>query len=147
MVKNNKGITLIIVIMTVILLTILMALVITSSIDTYYSSKFVSFETNIKLIQKKVDMALEERIDYETLGQPLNDEQKAKLAEIIANDNNNMISTEDPTAETLRYFSSNDIKEDFELSDIRGEFVINFANREVISLEGAEKDNVMYYTI
>lgn len=145
--KNNKGITLIIVIMTVILLTILMALVITSSIDTYYSSKFVSFETNIKLIQKKVDMALEERIDYETLGQPLNDEQKAKLAEIIANDNNNMISTEDPTAETLRYFSSNDIKEDFELSDIRGEFVINFANREVISLEGAEKDNVMYYTI
>ena len=145
--KNNKGITLIIVIMTVILLTILMALVITSSIDTYYSSKFVSFETNIKLIQKKVDMALEERIDYETLGQPLNDEQKAKLAEIIANDNNNMISTEDPTAETLRYFSSNDIKEDFELSDIRGEFVINFANREVISLDGAEKDNVMYYTI
>ena len=145
--KNNKGITLIIVIMTVILLTILMALVITSSIDTYYRSKFVSFETNIKLIQKKVDMALEERIDYETLGQPLNDEQKAKLAEIIANDNNNMISTEDPTAETLRYFSSNDIKEDFELSDIRGEFVINFANREVISLDGAEKDNVMYYTI
>ena len=145
--KNNKGITLIIVIMTVILLTILMGLIITSSIDTYYSSKFVSFETNIKLIQKKVDMALEERIDYETLGQPLNDEQKAKLAEIIANDNNNMISTEDPTAETLRYFSSNDIKEDFELSDIRGEFVINFANREVISLEGAEKDNVMYYTI
>ena len=145
--KNNNGITLIIVIMTVILLTILMGLIITSSIDTYYSSKFVSFETNIKLIQKKVDMALEERIDYETLGQALNDEQKAKLAEIIANDNNNMISTEDPTAETLRYFSSNDIKEDFELSDIRGEFVINFANREVISLEGAEKDNVMYYTI
>ena len=145
--KNNNGITLIIVIMTVILLTILMGLIITSSIDTYYSSKFVSFETNIKLIQKKVDMALEERIDYETLGQPLNDEQKAKLAEIIANDNNNMISTEDPTAETLRYFSSNDIKEDFELSDIRGDFVINFANREVISLDGAEKDNVMYYTI
>ena len=145
--KNNNGITLIIVIMTVILLTILMGLIITSSIDTYYSSKFVSFETNIKLIQKKVDMALEERIDYETLGQALNDEQKAKLAEIIANDNNNMISTEDLTAETLRYFSSNDIKEDFELSDIRGEFVINFANREVISLEGAEKDNVMYYTI
>ena len=145
--KNNKGITLIIVIMTVILLTILMGLIITSSIDTYYRSKFVNFETNIKLIQKKVDMALEERIDYETLGQALNDEQKAKLAEIIANDNNNMISTEDPLAETLRYFSSNDIKEDFELSDIRGEFVINFANREVISLDGAEKNDVMYYTI
>ena len=145
--KNNNGITLIIVIMTVILLTILMGLIITSSIDTYYRSKFVNFETNIKLIQKKVDMALEERIDYETLGQALNDEQKAKLAEIIANDNNNMISTEDPLAETLRYFSSNDIKEDFELSDIRGEFVINFANREVISLDGAEKNDVMYYTI
>ena len=58
-----------------------------------------------------------------------------------------MISTEDPSAETLRYFSSNDINEDFELSDIRGEFVINFANREVISLDGAEKNNVMYYTI
>ena len=124
-----------------------MGLVITSSIDTYNKSKFLSFETNMKLIQKKVDMALEERIDYETLGQPLNDEQRSRLATIIANDNNNMISTEDPSAETLRYFSSNDINEDFELSDIRGEFVINFANREVISLDGAEKNNVMYYTI
>ena len=145
--KSNKGITLIIVIMTVVLLTILMGLVITSSIDTYNKSKFLSFETNMKLIQKKVDMALEERIDYETLGQPLNDEQRSRLATIIANDNNNMISTEDPSAETLRYFSSNDINEDFELSDIRGEFVINFAIREVISLDGAEKNNVMYYTI
>lgn len=145
--KSNKGITLIIVIMTVVLLTILMGLVITSSIDTYNKSKFLSFETNMKLIQKKVDMALEERIDYKTLGHSLNEEQKAKLATIIANDNNNMISTEDPSAETLRYFSSNDINEDFELSDIRGEFVINFANREVISLDGAEKNNVMYYTI
>ena len=145
--KSNKGITLIIVIMTVVLLTILMGLVITSSIDTYNKSKFLSFETNMKLIQKKIDMALEERIDYETLGQPLNDEQRSRLATIIANDNNNMISTEDPSAETLRYFSSNDINEDFELSDIRGEFVINFANREVISLDGAEKNNVMYYTI
>ncbi len=145
--KNNKGITLIIVIMTVVLLTILMGLAITSSIDTFNKSKFISFETNIKLIQKKVDIALEERIDYKTLGHPLNEEQKAKLATIIANDNNNMISTEDPSAETLRYFSSNDINEDFELSDIRGEFVINFANREVISLDGAEKNNVMYYTI
>lgn len=145
--KSNKGITLIIVIMTVVLLTILMGLAITSSIDTYNKSKFISFETNMKLIQKKVDMALEERIDYKTLGHSLNEEQKAKLATIIANDNNNMISTEDPSAETLRYFSSNDINEDFELSDIRGEFVINFANREVISLDGAEKNNVMYYTI
>ena len=145
--KSNKGITLIIVIMTVVLLTILMGLVITSSIDTYNKSKFLSFETNMKLIQKKVDMALEERIDYETLGQPLNDEQRSRLATIIANDNNNMISTEDPSAETLRYFSSNDINEDFELSDIRGEFVINFSTRDVISLDGAEKNNVMYYTI
>lgn len=145
--KSNKGITLIIVIMTVVLLTILMGLVITSSIDTYNKSKFLSFETNMKLIQKKVDMALEERIDYKTLGHSLNEEQKAKLATIIANDNNDMISTEDPSAETLRYFSPNDINEDFELSDIRGEFVINFANREVISLDGAEKNNVMYYTI
>ncbi len=143
--KNNKGITLIIVIMTVVLLTILMGLAITSSIDTFNKSKFISFETNIKLIQKKVDIALEERIDYKTLGHPLNEEQKAKLATIIAKDNK--ISTEDPSAGTLRYFSSNDINEDFELSDIRGEFVINFANREVISLDGAEKNNVMYYTI
>ena len=46
--KSNKGITLIIVIMTVVLLTILMGLVITSSIDTYNKSKFISFETNMK---------------------------------------------------------------------------------------------------
>ena len=54
--KNNKGITLTIVIMTVMLLTIIAALAVNYGIDTYQRSKVVEFETYMKIIQKKVEI-------------------------------------------------------------------------------------------
>ena len=143
--KNNKGITLITVIITVVLLAIMAGLVITYGVDTFQNSKVVKFETNMKTLQKKVDLSLEEGTDYTTLGSALTSEQQAKLQTILDNDSNNYIETDDATKTTLRYFSSSDIEEDFDVKKIDDEIVVNFANREVISLNGVEKDDVMHY--
>ena len=142
MMKNNKGITLIMVIMTVILLAILAGLALKNGMDTFESSKVVKFESYMKVIQKEVDIILEEGTDYMNLGQALTSEHKQKLQAILSNEFVETNSVEEPK---LRYFSSSDIENVFNIKDVEDEIVVNFANREVISLNGVEKNGVMHY--
>lgn len=59
--------------------------------------------------------------------------------------NNNFVETDSVDEPKLRYFSSSDIETFFDIKDVQDEIVINFANREVISLNGVEKNGVMHY--
>lgn len=141
--KNEKGITLIVVIITIMLLTIISGLAIYDGVQTYKESQAVYFETYMKQIQKQTDIIIEEETEYSQLGQALNAEQKATLQTIITN--NPSIKTRSVENSGLRYFSSNDIKEIFNISDVNDEIVINFTNRDVISLNGVEKNGTMHY--
>lgn len=77
--KNEKGITLVIVIITVIVLAIIAGLIIANGTDTFKNSKVAKFETYMKMLQKKVDIILEEGTDYMNLGQALTSETKSRL--------------------------------------------------------------------
>ena len=135
--EKNKGITLITLIMTVIILLIIAGLSINYRINTYKSSKVMKFETYMKILQKKVDIMIEEGIDYTTVGTALTNGQKDRLQAIMPT-----IDTSEPQ---LRYFSSDNIEEVFDVPEVYDEIVINFANRDVISLNGVEKNGVMHY--
>ena len=135
--EENKGITLITLIMTVIILLIIAGLSINYGINTYKSSKVMKFETYMKILQKKVDIMIEEGIDYTTVGTALTNGQKVRLQ---AN-----MPTIDTSEQKLRNFSSDNIEEVFDVPEVYDEIVINFANRDVISLNGVEKNGVMHY--
>ena len=141
--KNDRGVTLTIVIITVLLLVILAGLIINYSRKTYQGSQVIKFQTYMKVLQKKVDIALESGEDYETLGSPLTSEQKAKLQEIISADSN--IATRDVDEVKLRYFSGADIENYIDITDVGDDIVINFANRDIISLNGVVKNNTTHY--
>ncbi len=142
--KDNRGITLISVMITILLLIMIAGIVITQGAGTFEKSKVVRFETNMKTIQKKVDIIMEEGTEYP--GSSMPSSAKEKLKQIIANDaTTNYIKTTNIEEPLLRYFSSQDIEEILELEDIQDEIVVNFSNGEVISLNGIEKDGNMYY--
>lgn len=143
--KNNKGITLIVLIITVILLTIIGGVSVYYGINSYEESKVIRFETNMKILQKKVDLVLEEGKNYKELGLSLNDEQKQTLSNIISQDTNNYIETTDVTNPKLRYFSYNEIQNDFDIANVYENVIINFENREVISLNGVSKNGTIHY--
>ncbi len=143
--KNNKGITLVAVILTVIILSLLAGAIVYNIDKTYENSSIVQFTSYMKMIQKKVDFYVEEGTNYETLGQALNSSNKKILQDIINKDSENLISTTDVNSSKLRYFNSSDIYEDFEIADINDEIIVNFENREVISLKGVERDGKKYY--
>lgn len=143
--KNNKGITLIILLCTVVVLLIITGLVLYNGMETYKKSKVVKFEAYMKVIQKKVDLMIEENYDIATLGSELTQSQRNTLQEIIKNDTSNYIQTDDVTNNKIRYFSSSDINDIFDIPDVNDDIAVNFSNREVISLNGVEKDGVMHY--
>lgn len=143
--KNNKGITLIILLCTVIVLLIITGLVLYNGMETYKESIVVKFETYMKVIQKKVDLMIEENYDIATLGSELTQSQRNTLQEIINNDTSNYIQTDDVNNSKIRYFSSSDINSIFDIPDVNDDIAVNFSNREVISLNGVEKDGVMHY--
>ena len=143
--KNNKGITLVAVILTVIILSLLAGVIVYNIDKTYENSSIVQFTSYMKMIQKKEDFYVEEGTNYETLGQALNSSNKKILQDIINKDSENLISTTDVNSSKLRYFNSSDIYEDFEIADINDEIIVNFENREVISLKGVERDGKKYY--
>jgi len=143
--KNNKGITLIALMLTVFLLILLGGVIAFQITDTYNNSKVVKFKSYMKMVQKNVDVILEEGIDYNTLGQALTSDQQVKLQEIISADANNLIDTTDVTSSKLRVFDTNAIYEVFDILNISDEIVVNFEIREVISLNGVEKDGITYY--
>lgn len=103
----------------------------------------VSFVSYMQTIQSKVDFIVEydEYINY---GQELNETNKNKLQNILNNDAEDLLTTAD--SETLRYFDSTDIADDLEVENIDDEIVVDFNTREVISLNGIEYEDQMYYT-
>ena len=143
--KSEKGVTLIMAIMTVILLTILVGLLVTNGMQTYKNSKFVNFQTYMKAIQKEVDVMVEEQIDYTTVGASLTETQLEKI-QLIVNAGGCYTKEADLTNAKWRYFSSYDIQTIFGISDIVDDIVVNFANRDVVSLNGIEKDGVTHYS-
>lgn len=143
--KKNRGITLITLIITVVLLTIIGGVSAYYGINTYEESKVIRFETNMKILQKKVDLVLEEGKNYMELGLSLTDEQRQTLSNIISQDVNNYIETTDVASSKLRYFSSSEIQKDFDIDNINENVVINFENREVISLNGVSKNGTTHY--
>lgn len=145
--KNNKGITLIVVMITVVVLAMLTGVIVTSVGNTYENSRAVQFSSYMQMIQKQVDIYVEEGTDYETLGRVLNTEMQERLYTILESDIRGLIDTTDVTSDKIRYFSSSDIDEDFGISEINDEVVVNFANREVISLNGVEKGGYTYYVL
>ena len=145
--KNNKGITLIVIMITVVVLAMLTGVIVTSVGNTYENSRAVQFSSYMQMIQKQVDIYVEEGTDYETLGRALNTEMQERLYTILESDIRGLIDTTDVTSDKIRYFSSSDIDEDFGISEINDEVVVNFANREVISLNGVEKGGYTYYVL
>lgn len=140
---NQKGITLITVIVTVVLMVILAGVTIEIGTENIDKSKAVSFISYMQAIQAKVDV-IAKNGNYLDYGEILLNSNKSKLETILSNGNENFLTTSD--SEYLRYFDINHIKLDLELENIDDEIIVDFNTREVISLNGIEYEGEMYYT-
>ena len=141
--KDNKGITLITLIITIILMSILVSVATYSGINTYKNMQVTKFVAQMQLIQAKVD-DLAEANETEGLGEDITEAQKNVLD--LAYKNDEVKDYNDDYKSKYRYFSTENLKTQLDIDDVEDEVLINFETREVVSLNGVEYKETKYYT-
>ena len=142
--KDNKGITLVALIITVIMMLILASVAVYTGADTYKHARVMEYVQEMQLIQSKVD---------EIVGTSTKEELLNLGAEVASNEQINAITSAYANGEITsndrtkyRYLSKNDLNNIFSIDDATIDVMINFETREVVSVNGIKYNGITYYT-
>jgi len=141
-VKNNRGITLIILIFTIVIMIILVSIGIYVGMETVEHSRVVKFVSYMQIIQRKVD-DLASDSSYEELGVPASGQSNAQEILNLASTNGEIQNT---VVDDYKYFDKTTLSSQLGIDNIEDEIIINFTTREVVSLNGIDYKSKMYYT-
>lgn len=141
--KNQKGITLITLAITIIVMLIIAGTATIASLDSVRNAKKSSFITELEMIGAKVDIIYQKRKQneddkkyYDSLGQDISVLEQSKLETILNG----------TPKEGYRYFSKEDLKK-LDLDDVSQDVIINYDTRDVISVTGIGIDGIVYYRL
>ena len=152
--KNTKGITLMALVITIIILIILASIGTYSGIQVVKSAQFTAFSTELKIMQTQVNSLYEKKknnekillnnveTEIEDIGTAissisLKDQEKANMAFIAS-------GITDST--DYKYFDTDTIKS-LNIEGVEGEFFVNIDKRSVVSYDGFEYEGKTYYTL
>lgn len=144
--ENGKGITLVSLVITIVVLLILASIATYTGIEVIKSSRLTTFTTEMKIMQTQVNKLYQEMKDGDTTIKELGKE----ISKIDQTQVNNVfkavgiISIEE--REKYRYFDQ-DIIKNLNMEGISGTFLVNIEKRSVISYEGFQDGDEIYYTL
>lgn len=137
--SKEKGITLVALVITIVMLLILASIGINSGTSAIETANFSKFKNELKIIQTKVNELNE--INETEIG------KKELTTEQISIINTNIQNTTDEIIEGFRYCSKIYIKDELGLEDVNRDYLINVKYRYVILNEGYEYKGKIYYMI
>ncbi len=159
MLKNEKGITLIVLVITVLLMLILAGTTINYGINSLSTVQLQNFSYELQQIQGKVD-SIYEKIklgdeSYIILGDEITASTEAMntLKLIKGIDYSNMLDSQKDKYyyqgqfTYYRYLSESDLENLLDITSSPGDVIINFSTREVISVQGFAYKGRTYYTL
>ncbi len=144
---NEKGVTLVALVTTIVLIFILASITATSGMSTIKWASFSQFKNELKVLQTKVNELNQN--DEINIGQQLSEEQKNILNNSeISNIIYKGTSSEEENIKIkngFRYCDRNFIKEKFNLDNIKRDYLINVEYRYIIYNKGFEYEGKIYY--
>lgn len=150
-IKSEKGITMVVLVVTIIILLILTSVGIYSGIRILKLAELNRFTAELKIMQTKVNSMYEmwqndERINNQeilTIGQDIfNNEQVQEQANIVFTENASGVTS----SVGYKYYSLNTIKS-LGIEGITQDFFVNIQTRSVISYKGLDFEGNKYYTL
>ena len=141
--RKEKGITLIALTITIIILIILASITTYSGISTIKSSKLNRFKQELEIMQSQVNML------YEKYNTEIEAGQKIEIGEELINseeENNAFLGADETDKTRYRKFTKQTLEE-LGIEGIEREYLVNISKRKVISLEPFEQDGQVYYTL
>lgn len=144
--KSSKGITLVALIMTVVIMLILASAVTYTGIKSYETSEQIKFVSQLQLIQTKVDELVQDKeFDSSTVGETLTEAQKQIANKAVDNNEFSIPTIEDDVEKYVRYFDKYALSKDLDIDNVEEDIIINFKTREVMSTVGFEYDGTIYF--
>ena len=156
--KNTKGITLMALVITIVLLLILASISVYSGVNVVKSSRFTSFTAELKIMQTQINEMYQKYTDGGSIdvgGNTYQGEEILNIGKDISStqdvtDQANFVFTSEESGitdkEGYKYFDLQTIK-DLNIEGVEGEFFINVQKRSVISYDGFNYENERYYTL
>lgn len=144
--NSEKGITIVALVLTIIILLILASTAAYTGIESYNKAEQIKFVSQMQLIQAKVDELVQDKnFDSSDIGETiLTEDQKSILSTAMGNGE---ITTEYSEGNTnIKYFTKDQLSKVFNIDNVDEDIIINFETREVISTVGFEYKGTTYYT-
>lgn len=143
--KDNNGITLIALIITIILMLILVSVTTYTGLDTYKNTQVTKFVTQMQLLQAKIDDLIETKTSEEL--------DSLQLQEVTTTEQQNAINSAYKNQEIItntlgsyKVFTESDILNILDVEDFQSDIMVNLETREIVSLDGIEYKGTTYYT-
>lgn len=153
--KNNKGITLMALVITIVILIILASIGTYSGIQVVKSAQFTAFSTELKIMQTQVNSLYEKKRNGEKV-LINNEEKEIENIGVAISDNanvedqaNNVFSAIRDEVDSwvgYRYYNKETIK-GLGVEGVEGEFFVNIEDRSVVSYDGMKYEGKTYYTL
>lgn len=147
MIKNKKGVTLVVLTIMIVVLIIIATITSNIGIDLIQKSKYYKAIYELKAMQAKVNELYEDNNNIE-YGESI----PASILD-IANEaynhvnSNNKWSVDIGEFSDYKYFSKSYIKDELDMEGIDLDFIINLKTRMVILLNGVEMEGVKYFSL
>ena len=141
--KKEKGITLVALTITVIILLILASVTTYSGISTIQSSKLNKYKQELEIMQSEINLL------YEKYSMQIEAGEEIEIGEELTNseqENNAFTGADENDKTGYRKFTKQTLEE-LGIDGIEREYLVNISKRKVISLEPFEQDKELYYTL
>lgn len=155
--KNSKGVTVIVLIITIIVLLILASTATYTGAEIMQNSFLTAFNAEMKIIQTEVN-SLQEKIEIDGEGnKKINNKLISEIGKNVPNNSeiqtmkDNMESEWEVTVDLTgyRYFDKDDLKNDLNIEEIKRvtPVLINLETASVISVKGVKNQGKIYYKL
>lgn len=153
--KNESGVTLVSLVITIILIFILASITTYSGIEAYKDMKKENYVAKLKVIQEKVDLITSEYDNWsgKAEGKTIKDYLKACFGIETGVDGETslvqLIEEKGFATANYYYLTADDVKNKLGISDFSDtdmSFAIDFGNRYIIEKKGIKLDGVEYHT-
>ena len=134
MLRNNKGVTLIALAITIVILLILASIGIISGTSTVQNVKFNNAKSQFEIVQSEVYTWNKD--EMKNYGQSITGNSKAQQTLTATGEANS----------GYKYFSADYLKDELDIEGVKNDFLINVNNRKVLLVGGITYQDKTYYT-
>ena len=143
--NKQRGVTLLALVIAIVIILILSSIATYSGIGVIKSTKLTKFTTELKIMQTKVNELYEKNKNGEDVSKYGQDISSASAE--VQEQASKVFNELGISSDGYKFYDNSTIKDTLKIDGVEQEVFVNIEKRSVVSYEGIEYENQMYYTL